>query len=84
MLYEPMPRLVEQCPDRAWHAVVGEALGSASYKELHDVAMLEHEVAGIATDRLLPDLLAVYDRHKNWSNSRKKGGSGRKKQRRSS
>jgi len=73
MLYEPMPRLVEQCPDRAWHAVVGEALGSASYKELHDVAMLEHEVAGIATDRLLPDLLAVYDRHKELEQQQKEG-----------
>jgi uncharacterized protein with von Willebrand factor type A (vWA) domain len=73
MLYETMPRLVEQCPDRAWHAVVGEALGSASYKELHDVAMLEHEVAGIATDRLLPDLLAVYDRHKELEQQQKEG-----------
>ncbi len=63
-LYEPQPTMVEECPDEAWHKVVQQALESASYKELHEVAMLEHEVSGIATDKLLPELLEAYQKQK--------------------
>lgn len=64
-LYEPRPEWNPDCNDSAWCKVMEQTLDSASYHELHSIAMLEHEVAAVAAEKLLPDLLAAYERQRD-------------------